>query len=188
MTDPLFNPAGPFASGLSPNLIPNPPGEIPGVQSAGDAVAHLSPFSEALDVDAIIANLTLDRPLKLFIPNKEKYPDWEFRIINSIPSEMADAHNKGFREITDPELTKLFTDLVAGTDKNGKAFRPVLCARPKKVGDHVRMQQRLQLRSLYAGMDPKNKELNGKYTENVTSGTDASKGQFSGPTFRIKTQ
>ena len=64
-------------------------------------------------MESIIKNLTLDRPLKLFIPNKEKYPDWEFRIINSIPSEIADANNKGFKEVTSPEITQLFQDLVA---------------------------------------------------------------------------
>ena len=49
--------------------------------------ASASPFKEALDVDEIIKNLTLDRPLKLFIPNKEKYPQYEFRIINGIAPE-----------------------------------------------------------------------------------------------------
>jgi hypothetical protein len=174
--------ANPF-EGLDPILRPHPPADIPEAPGAGDATVSMSPFKEALDVDQIIANLTLDRPLKLFIPNKEKYPDWEFRIINSIPSEMADAHNKGFKEITDPELTKLFVDLVAGTDKDGKAFRPILCARPKKVGDHVRKRNRLQLQSLYAGMDPQNKEFNSKYAEMEKGNT---RGQFSGPGFRIK--
>ena len=77
--------------GLAPNLIPNPPGEIPQAPGAGDAMARLSPFSEPQDVDAIIANLMLDRPLKLFIPNRDRYPEWGFRIINSIPQEIADA-------------------------------------------------------------------------------------------------
>jgi hypothetical protein len=171
--------------GLPPNLIPNPPGEIPGPSEAGDAVARLSPFSEALDVDAIIANLTLDRPLKLYIPNKERYPEYEFRIINSIPHEIADAHNKGFREVTDPELSALFTDLVAGTDKQGKAFRPLLVARPKKVGDHIRRRNRIQLQSLYAGMNPANKDLSGKYTENVDA-KSGTKGIFTGDGWRIK--
>lgn len=164
----------PFASGIAPNLIPNPPADVPEAPGADDAVAALSPFSEPQDVDAIIANLTLDRPLKLFIPNKHLYPQHEFRIINSIPSEMADAHNKGWKEVSDPELCKLFTDLVAGTDKSGKAFRPILCARPKQVGEHVRKQHRLQLKSLYDGMDPKNKEMGGKYT----AGVDAKDGTF----------
>lgn len=175
----------PFA-GMPDFLKPNPPPEMPQPTEAGNAVAGMSPFSEALDADAIIKNLTLDRPLKLFIPNREKYPDWEFHIINSIPHEIADAHNKGFREVTEPEVVGLFRDLVAGTDKDGKAFRPILCARPKKVGEHVRKRHRMQLQSLYAGMDPKNKELEGKYTENVKTGNDASRGSFSGPTFRIK--
>lgn len=175
----------PGAEGLAPNLIPNPPGEIPAPQEVGDAVKRLSPFSEAQDIDTIIANLTLDRPLKLYIPNKERYPEYEFRIINSIPGEIADAHNKGWREVTDPELSTLFTDLVAGTDKTGKAFRPILCARPKKVGEYVRKRNRMQLQSLYAGMDPKNKELNGKYTSNVDA-KDGTKGSFEGAAWRIK--
>jgi len=174
--------------GLTPNLIPNPPGEIPAAPGAGDAMAALSPFSEPQDVDAIIAALMLDRPLKLFIPNRERYPNHEFRIINSIPQEIADAHNKGFKEVTDPELASLFTDLVAGTTKEGKAFRPILMARPKAVGDHVRTQVRKQLRSLYAGMDPANKVdgLEGKYTENVRTGKDASKGVFEGRAWKIR--
>lgn len=175
----------PFA-GLDPALMPHPPASVPEAPGPGDGMAASTPFLEAQDVDQIIANLTLDRPLKLFIPNREKYPGWEFHIINSIPGEIADAHNKGFKEVTNPELVGLFRDLVAGTDKDGKVFRPILCARPKAVGDHVRKRLRLQLASLYAGMDPKNKELAGKYTENVISGNDASKGQFSGPAFRIR--
>lgn len=169
--------------GLPEHLIPNPPSPIPEAPGVGDATATLSPFSEPIDVDAIIKNLVLDRPLKLYIPNKHLYPDFEFRIINSIPREIADAHNKGFKEVTDPELVKLFVDLVAGTDKEGKAFRPILCARPKKVGDHIRKRVRMQLKSLYAGMDPKQKDLNGKYTENAQT---ESKGLFHGDGWRIK--
>jgi hypothetical protein len=186
MSDP-FNPAGPFAPGIAPNLIPNPPGEIPEAVSAGDATSGMSPFSEAIDVDKIIANLVLDRPLKLFIPEaiKRRFSDFEFRIVNSIPTEMADAHNKGFREVTDPEAAALFMDLVAGTDKNGKAFRPVLMGRPKAVGEHVRVQQRTQLRSLYAGMDPKNKDFDSKYAEKVDASA-GTKGQFTGAGWNIK--
>lgn len=173
----------PFA-GLSPNLVPNPPGAIPEAPTFGDA-APASPFKEALDVDEIIKNLVLDRPLKLYIPNRENYPDWEFRIINSIPQEIADAHNKGFREVTDDKLAALFTDLVAGTDKTGKAFRPILMARPKSVGEHVRMRHRRTLQSLYAGMNPETKQINNKYAE-VAPRDAGTKGQFSGDGWRIR--
>jgi len=183
MNDPTA--ANPF-QGLPDALKPNPPAATPEPQSAGDAMASASPFKEALDIDQIIANLTLDRPLKLFIPNKEKYPQYEFRIINSIPHEIADAHNKGFREVTEPEMSGLFRDLVAGTDKDGKAFRPILVARPKAVGDVIRKRHRVQLASLYAGMDPSNKDLEGKYTANVDA-KGGTKGQFTGAAFRIKT-
>lgn len=182
MADNPFPGVDPFG-GLNPVLIPHPPAATPEAPEVGDAMARLSPFKEALDADKIIENLTLDRPLKLYIPGKEKYPDYEFRIINSIPSEMADAHNKGWKEITDPELTKLFVDLVAGTDKDGKSFRPILCARAKKVGDHVRRQHRMQLRSLYAGMDPQNKEFSSKYAKNEKTITA---GDFSGANWRIR--
>lgn len=175
----------PFTPGLPPNLIPNPPSDIPEAFSAGNATASQSPFNEAQDVDTIIKNLVLDRPLKLYIPNREQYPEYEFHIINSIPTEIADAHNKGFKEVTDEKLVSLFTDLVAGTDKNGKAFRPMLMARPKAVGEVVRKRNRAQLKSLYAGMNPENKDLSGKYTKNpgVNAGSE---GRFDGAGWNIR--
>lgn len=161
-----FQSNSPFNPGLSPNLVPNPPTDIPEAPGAGDALKGLSPFTQEQDVDQIIKQLVLDRPLKLYIPNREKYPEWEFRIINNLPGEIAAANNKGFRQIDDPELAGLFTDLIAGKDKDGKAYRPLLFARPKKVGEAVRKRNREQLRSLYAGMDPANKagDIAGKYT------------------------
>lgn len=174
-----------FNNGLPPNLVPNPPGEMPAPQEVGNAVSALAPFSEPQDVDAIIKQLVLDRPLKLFIPKQHMHPEYEYRIINSIPTEIAQAHNKGFREVTNPEAASLFESLVAGTDKSGKAFRPMLMARPKRVGEIVRKQNRAQLASLYAGMDPKNKDLSGKYTDNVDA-TAGTKANFHGDGWRIK--
>lgn len=183
-----FQPAGSTAnpfSGLPENLTPNPPPSIPEAPGAGDATPR-SPFIEAQDVESIISQLVLDRPLKLFIPNRHLYPEYEFRIINNIPQELADAHNKGWKEVTSPEMTELFQDLVAGTDKLGKAYRPMLMSRHKKIGEHIRKRNRATLRSLYAGMDPRNKDLNGKYTENVKDGKDGSKGLFTGDAWRIR--
>lgn len=173
-------------TGLPPNLIPNPPAEMPAIPGPGDAMASLSPFSEPQNVQSIIAQLVLDRPLKLYIPNRERYPEWEFRIINSVPQEIADAHNKGWRQVTDPEFSKLFDDLIAGTDKSGKTYRPLLFSRSVVIGDHIRKQTRMKLASLAAGMDPRNKELQGggRYAEVILDGN--TKGQFSGPAFRIK--
>lgn len=163
-------------AGLPPHLTGGAPAEMPAPQEAGNAVKALSPFSEAQDIDAIMAMLTLDRPLKLHIPNREKYTEHDFRIINSIPGEKAAAHNKGWREVTDPDLIAGFDQLVAGTTKDGQAFRPLLMARPKKVTEHIQRQNRMQLRSLYAGMDPRNKagDITGKYTMPV----DAKDGTF----------
>lgn len=179
-------PGGPF-DGIPEALKPNPPPAMPEPQRAGDAMASASPFNEPLDLEAIYANLIHDRPLKLFIPDKHKYPDYEFRIINTIPNEIATAHNKGFRAVTDADTLKLFADLVAGTDKEGKPYRPMLMARPRAVGEHIRERYRAQLASMYAGMDPKNKDLNGKYTKNVDA-RDGTQGQFTGDFFRIKTR
>ena len=177
--------SAPWDAGLPPNLIPNPPGEIPAAQGPGDAVKSLSPFSEPQDVDSIIAALMLDRPLKLYVPKQDQYPQWSFRIINNIPTEIADAHNKGWKEVTDPELAGLFTDLVAGTDKTGKAYRPMLMARPKAVSTHIEKQHRRQLQSLYAGMDPKNKEFQSGYAKNAGA-IGGSEAEFKGPTWRIR--
>lgn len=164
-----MNPNNPFPGdlGLPPHLVPNPPSAIPEAPGPQDATAKLSPFTEEQDPDQIIAQLMIDRPLKLWIPDKEQYPEWEFRIINSIPQEIAAAQNKGFRPVTDPKLTALFDSLVAGTDKTGAAFRPLLFARARKVGEVVRNRQREQLRSLYAGMDPANKQFDSKYGSQV---------------------
>lgn len=182
MTDP-FNPA---PVGDVPDFLkPNPPAPFPEAPGAGNAVEALSPFNEPQDVDAIIKQLVLDRPLKLYIPDREKYPQFEFRIINSIPQEIADAHNKGFKEVTDPKLTGLFTDLVAGTDKNGKAFRPMLMARPVAVGEVVRKRKRQELAQIYAGMDPNNVQIDGKYTDRVQD-RNLTKGKFDGAGWRIR--
>jgi hypothetical protein len=178
--------SNPFES-LAPNLIPNPPAEIPEAPQAGDAVASLSPFKEAQDVDSIIKNLTLDRPLALYIPNREKYPEYQFHIINDTPTEMAEALRKGWQRVDDPKLTELFESKVSGTDKTGKITRPVLMARSKQVGEIVAKRNRQTLHDLYKGMDPKNKQFNSKYadTQTVINSGDT-KGQFSGAGWKIK--
>src|SRR6185369_7336221 len=130
--------------------------------------------------------LVLDRQLKLYVPGRQNYPNHEFRIINSIPQEIADAHNKGWREVTQPEFAGLFEDLVAGTSKDGKAFRPMLMARDKRIGKLVQERNRKELASIYAGMDPRNvNTLSGKYTDRVDE-QGLSAGKFQGDGWRIK--
>lgn len=183
----MSDPTNPF-DGLPGALQPNPPAAIPEPPAPGDAMAGAMPFSGPLDIETRIKNLTLDRPLKMFIPRRimEKFPDAEFRIINGMAHEIAAAGNLGFSAVTDPECVELFNGLVAGTDKTGKAFPPILYARPKAVGKHIANLQRKQLASLYAGMDPRNKDLSGKYTKNVDP-KDGTEGQFTGQGFRIRT-
>lgn len=171
--------------GLPENLKPHPPAAMPEAPGAGDAVAQLSPFTEAQSIDDIFKQLVLDRPLSLYIPNREKYTQHDFRIINSIPKEIAAAHNLGWREVTDPELSGLFVDLVAGSDKTGKMYRPVLCARPKQITAHIQKNQRQQLASLYAGLDPTNKDFDSKYADRVGA-KDGTFLQRSGAPWRIR--
>ncbi len=173
-TDP--NPSPFPGAGLSPHLIPNPPADMPQAPGAGDAMATLSPFSQPQDVASIISQLTLDRPLTLYIPNREKYPNFQFRIINDTPQEMADAQRKGWQPADDPELIRLFQDKVSGIDKTGKITRPVLMARSKEIGAIVDKRHREMLRDLYLAMDPKTKTINNKYAEIDAGNT---KGQFS---------
>jgi len=182
----MSNPANPF-EGLPPNLTPNPAPDIPEAPGAGDATAGLSPFKEALDVDAINRNLVFDRPLKLQMPEQilRRYVDYEFRFINDIPAEYTAAHNKGFRKVDDPEVVALMADLVAGTDKVGKAFGVTLFARHKTTGEAFRKRHREQLASLYAGMDPVNREFSSKYAENAGK-LGGTAGQFQGPALRIR--
>lgn len=163
-----MNPINPNPSpfgGLAPNLIPNPPADMPEAPGAGDAMVSLSPFSKAQDVDSIIQGLTLDRPLTLYIPNREKYPEFQFRIINDTPQEMAEAQRKGWMPVDDPELVRLFQDKVSGIDKTGKITRPLLMARSKQIGEIVAKRHRQMLHDLYQGMDPAKKQFNSKFTE-----------------------
>jgi hypothetical protein len=173
--------------GLAPNLVPNPPAAMPEAPSAGDAMAKLSPFKEAQDIDSIIKSLTLDRPLTLYIPNRERYPDWQFRIINDTPTELAEALRKGWKQVDDPELTNLFESKVSGTDKTGKITRPLLMARSKQVGEIVAKRHRQTLQDLYRGMNPETKQFNSKYADTkgpINSGDTA--GKFGGQGWNIK--
>ncbi len=177
----------PFEGGLSPNLIPNPPADMPQAPGVGDAMVALSPFKEAQDVDSIISQLTLDRPLTLYIPNRERYPEHEFHIINDTSQEIAEAHRKGWQPVDNPELVKLFEDKVSGIDKTGKITRPLLMARSKKIGEIVARRHRQALQDLYRGLDPKTKQFNSKYVDTqITINSGNTKGQFSGPAFNIK--
>jgi hypothetical protein len=182
--DPLFAPAD---AGIAPNLKPTPPAAMPEPPGASDAMASLSPFKEAQDIDAIIASLTLDRPLPLYIPDREKYPEYQFHIINDTPQEMAHAMRHGWKVVDSPELVALFEGKVSGTDKTGKITKPVLVARPKVIGQHVARQTRMKLAEMYAGMDPRKRSFNSKYADTQTvinNGVTA--GNFSGAAWRIR--
>ena len=127
--NPEANPFQNFNAGLAPNLTPSPPQEMPAVPEIPDATERLSPFQEAQDVDSIIHGLSLDRPLPLYIPNREKYKGYQFHIINDTPQEFAAAARRGWRAVDDPALLALFEGKVSGTDKNGIITKPVLMAR-----------------------------------------------------------
>jgi hypothetical protein len=186
LVTPAFNPFVP-SGGLSENLIPNPPASMPEAPSVDDAMVSLSPFKEAQDVDSIISQLTLDRPLPLYIPDRHKYTDFEFHIINDAPQEMAEAARQGWQPVDDVDLVKLFEGKVSGVDKTGKITKPVLMARSRRIGEMIAKRKRQKLHDMYAAMDPRNKQFNSKYADTtavINSGE--TKGQFTGQGWRIK--
>lgn len=169
-------------AGIAPNLLVTPPADMPQAPEAGDATATLSPFIEAQDVDSIIAQLSLDRPLPLHIPNREKYIGYQFHIINDNTHEHAAATRRGFRPVTDPDLLKLFEGKVAGTDKDGKIMKPVLMARERRIGDVEDAKKRQKLAEQNRGLDPRNKTFNSKYADdqNAVHNQGVTKAKFEG--------
>jgi hypothetical protein len=170
-----------FNAGLAPNLIPTPPAEMPEAPGAGDAMQSLSPFTKAQDVEQIINQLSIDRPLPLFIPNREKYTGYQFHIINDTPQEMAAALRRGWQPVDDPELVKLFADKVSGSTKEGKITRPVLMGRDKRIGEHEDRLKREKLAEQNKGLDPRNRQFNSKYVDpSLTINSGDTKGRFDG--------
>lgn len=182
MTDP--NPA-PFQNfdpnaGLSPNLVPSPPPAMPAPQDLPDPSAHNYPFSEPQDVESIIAQSTIERPLPLFIPPELKHKGMEYHIINDTPQELAAAMRRGWQLVTNQDLVKLFEGKVSGSDKTGKITKPLLVARDRRIGAHEAKLKRQKLAEQNKGLDPKSRSFNSSRAENITVGPDASKGDFSG--------
>lgn len=171
--------------GLPPNLVPNPPSEMPEAPGAGNADIFATEIPDAQDYDAIAAGIVHGRQLRLLIPNRDKRPDLEFRVINNLPHEIVEAERKGWRLHTGEDQAQYFQNVHAGTDKTGKAYNALLMSRAKGLGDAIRKHQRKHLQSVYAGMDPRNREFSGKYSENAGR-EGGSRGVFSGPTFSIK--
>lgn len=183
---PPFSPFVP-TGGLSENLVPNPPADVPEAPGMDDATASLSEASDAQDVDNIIASLTLNRELPLYIPEREKYQHKSFHIINDTPQELAAAMRIHWKPCTDPHLLALFESKVSGVDKTGKIMKPILMERDARITAAYDKLKRQQLHDMYAGMDPRNKQFNSKYADTeavINAGT--TKGQFSGAGWRIK--
>jgi hypothetical protein len=183
---PPFSPFVP-TGGLSENLVPNPPADIPEAPAVDDAMAALSNGNDAQDIDTIIASLTLNRELPLYIPEREKYPQKSFHIINDTPQELAAAMRIHWKPVTDPHLLALFEGKVSGVDKTGKIMKPMLMERDIRITQAYDKLKRQQLSDMYKGMDPRNKQFNSKYADTeavINSG--ATKGQFSGAGWRIK--
>jgi hypothetical protein len=185
---PQTPPFSPFVpTGIAENLIPNPPADIPEAPEFPDATASLSDGSDAQDVDSIIAGLTLNRPLPLYIPNREKHLNKSFHVINDNPQELAEAMRMHWRPVTDPGMLALFEGKVSGVDKTGKIMKPMLMERDIRITHAYDKLKRQKLHDMYAGMDPRNKQFNSKYADTeavINSGT--TKGQFSGAGWRIK--
>jgi hypothetical protein len=183
---PPFNPFVPSGS-LPENLMPHPPADIPEAPAAGDAMAGLSNGNEPQDIDSIIANLTLERPLPLYIPGRERFPEKSFHIINDNPQEMAEAMRFHWKPVTDQYMLSLFEGKVSGVDKTGKIMRPILMERDIRITQAYDKLKRQRLHDMYLSMDPRHKQFNSKYADTeavINAGT--TKGQFTGQGWRIK--
>lgn len=168
-------------AGLSPNLVPTPPADMPEVPSVAAPLEALSPFQQPQDYQSIIDQLSLDRPLPLFIPNRERYKGYQFHIINDTAQEMAAALRRGWRPVDDPELVKLFAEKVSGSDKTGRITRPILMARDKRIGDHEDRLKREKLAEQNKGLHPRNKTFNSKFVDpNLTINSGDTTGKFEG--------
>jgi hypothetical protein len=115
---PPFSPFVP-TGGLSENLIPNPPADIPEAPEVNDALASMADAPDAQEIADIIAGLTLNRELPLYIPEREKYLHKSFHIINDTPQELA-AAMQHWEVTTDPHL-KIVEGKVSGVDGPGKS-------------------------------------------------------------------
>lgn len=166
--------------GIAPNLIPTPPAAMPMPWETPSPAQILSPFSKPQDAASVIKQLSIDRPLPLFIPNRHLYPEHEFRIINDTSQEYAVAHRRGFQPVDDPNLKELFDGKVSGSDKTGRLTKPVLMARDRRIGLEELKLKRMRIDELNRGLDPTQRMFNSSKAENVVSGPDASKGKFGG--------
>lgn len=186
---PPFSPFVPTGTGLPENLTPHPPADMPEIPGPGDAMAALSPFAEPLDEEQIIASLDLRRPLPLYVPHRDRYPQHDFHIINDQPQEYAKASRQGWSVADQHDLKNAFEGKVSGTDRTGKIMKPVLMGRSKKITEILEKRERQQLHDMYQSMDPRNKQFNSKYADTeavINSGT--TRGQFSGAGWRIKVE
>lgn len=183
---PPFSPFVP-TGGLAENLIPNPPADIPEAPNLNDPFAAMDNTPEAQEVKDIIANLTLKRELPLYIPEREKYTNKSFHIINDEPQEIAAAMRLHWKPTTDPHLLMLFEGKVSGVNKSGKIMKPMLMERDIRITWAYDKLKRQQLHDMYQAMDPRNRSFNSKYADTeavINSGT--TRGQFTGQGWRIK--
>jgi hypothetical protein len=183
---PPFSPFVP-TGGLAENLVPNPPADIPEAPEVSDAFASMDNTPEAQEVADIIANLTLKRELPLYIPDREKYLNKSFHIINDEPQEMAAAMRQYWKPTTDPHMLSLFEGKVSGVNKSGKIMKPVLMERDIRITQAYDKLKRQQLHDMYKAMDPRNRQFNSKYADTEAVINQAiTKGQFTGQGWRIK--
>lgn len=183
---PPFSPFVPTGS-LPENLVPNPPLDIPEAPEVGDAMSFLPDTPEEQSIKNIIDGLTLRRELPLYIPDRDKYKNKSFHIINDTPQELAAAMRIHWKPVTDPHLLSLFEGKVSGVDKTGKIMKPMLMERDIRITQAYDKLKRQQLSDMYQAMDPRNKQFNSKYADTeavINAGT--TKGQFSGAGWRIK--
>jgi hypothetical protein len=170
-----------YTAGLPPNLVPTPLPDIPAVPEIADPTDALYPFNQPQNVESILQNITIDRPLPLFIPPELKHKRMEYRIINDRPEEFAAAMMRHWQPVDKAELLKLFEGRVSGSDKTGRLMKPILMARDARIGEAEMKLKRQKLAEQNAGLDPKNRTFNSKYVDpRLTINSGDTTGRFSG--------
>src|SRR5579859_153290 len=145
-------------AGLPPNLIPTPQAEIPETTDVVDFSSDARyPFNKPQDVDSILKNITIERPLPLYIPKELKHPQMEYRVINDRPEEIAAAMRRHWMPVDRQELLELFEGRVSGSDKAGRLMKPILMARDRRIGMAETKLKRQKLGEQNQALDPRTK-------------------------------
>jgi len=149
-------------------------------------MASASPFKEALDVDEIIQKSDARQAAKVVHPEQRKNTrNTSSGLSTAFRTKLQTPTIRVSRKSPNRKWPHYSAILSPAPIKTARRSVPILVARPKAVGDHIRKALPRAARQSVRRHGPSNKDLAGKYTSNVDA-KDGTKGQFTGAGFRIK--